>query len=142
MGKLVDDSFGRIIGSVAKQNAQEILERYKESRKIACYTKESKNTTIVTSKIVWNILLLKCRGKFRLELAGIGKATSIKPAGRTRSIQIGESVGGAIGLIDFGESKIAVNSKEPDQGRKAIVYTLENRWGIQTGRKNHDRKDR
>jgi hypothetical protein len=111
LGELINSVFGRVIGSVAKESTQEILECSEKGRKIACHTKGGEGTAAVTSEVVRNVLFLKDRGKLRLEVAGVSETTSIKPAGRARGVQVGESMRCAIGFVNLGEGKVAIDGK-------------------------------
>jgi hypothetical protein len=140
LSEFINSGLCRLIFGIAKKSAQQVLKCGEEGGKVTCHAKRGEGTAAVTSKVVRNVLLFKGWGKFFFKIAGVSETTTIKPAGRSWSIQIRESVRGSIGLLYLGKGKVAIDSKEPSQSREAIACTLKDGWGVQTGGGDHDRK--
>jgi hypothetical protein len=101
--KFVNSRLSGDIGGIAEEGTQKVLEGGQKGREVASHMQGSEGTMTVTSKIVRDLF----------KVAVVRKAAAIEPAGRTKSIQIGEGVGGAVVFFNLGKGEVTSDGKEP-----------------------------
>jgi hypothetical protein len=111
--KLVNCGLGGIIGGIAKEGTQKVLESGQKGGEVASHSQGSEGTTTITSKVVRDILFLEGRGELLVKVTVVRKTAAIEPTSRTRSIQIREGVGGPIVFVNLGKSEVTSDGKEP-----------------------------
>lgn len=102
LSEIVDGVLGGLVASVTDESTQQLLEGVQEDGEGSGHAEVGQGTTASTGKVVRDVLLLERGSELGIKITVIFERATVKPASRAWGAQVGEGVGCALGVRDFG----------------------------------------